>query len=294
MFSRFGRVREKGTDYLELARIRLSFLVLISALIPFWLASREALVLYSLMPFIAGAFLIIASANVLNQLIERDVDALMDRTANRPLPGGRVEVWEALLLGLFSAFIGTVILWLLVNGLTAVLALVALVIYIFAYTPLKRRSAWCTMVGAISGAIPPLMGWTAVRNELSPPAFVLAAILFFWQFPHFWAISWMYRDEYDRAGFQVLPVLDATGFRTARHVMMSCVALIGVSLILPFLGVVGPMYLFGAILVGLCFLYFCVKLWQERSRRAASHLMRASIIYLPLLFALMVFDRVSL
>jgi protoheme IX farnesyltransferase len=284
-------LRQKISDYTLLTKLRLSFLVLITALAGFFLGSDGPVQLGLLLCFGAGNLLVVAGANAFNEVIERDYDALMRRTANRPLPAGRVGVGEALAAATVMSVVGLLLLIIVVNLLTGFLAALALATYVFVYTPLKRKSTWCTFVGAISGAIPPVMGWTAARNEIGPMAWMLFAILFLWQFPHFWAIAWAYRDDYAHAGFQMLPVIDSTGQRTGRQVFVYSVLLLLTSLTPAILGLQGPIYFFGALGLGLILIGYGIRLWAVRSRPAARQLMLASIVYLPVLLTLMIFGK---
>ncbi|MBI4481405.1 MAG: protoheme IX farnesyltransferase [Acidobacteria bacterium] len=286
-----GIVRRKLTDYMMLVKARLSLLVLSTAVVGFWLASRGAMELGLLARFGLGTFLVIAGANALNQVFERDQDALMRRTASRPLPAGRMGVQEALLAAISMSILGLLVLIFTVNFLTGSLAFLALASYVFAYTPLKRRSIWCTFVGAFPGAIPTLMGWSAARNELGLLSAVLFGILFLWQFPHFWAIAWVYREDYVRANFRVLPVVDPTGQRTGRQVIGYCLGLLAINPLLTLMDLTGTVYLFGALVLGLMLLTYGIRLKLDPCRRAAGQLMAVAMLYLPLLLALMVLDK---
>jgi len=236
---------------------------------------------------------VVSGTATLNQLIERDADALMRRTAARPLPAGRLSPVEALVFGLLLSVAGGLYLWLAVNLLTSFLAIATLVSYLLIYTPLKKKTPWCTFVGAFPGAMPPLIGWAAVSGSLSREAWVLYAILFFWQFPHFLAIAWMYREDYARAGFLMLPEGDTEGRVTGRQIVAYALALLPVSLIPAWTGQVGVLYLVGVIVLGLMYLYASVRLASSRTNVLARRLLLASIVYLPLVFALMMIDKVS-
>ena len=282
---------QRAADYAELAKLRLSLLVLFSALVGFFLGGQDAAPLGRLACFGCGLFLVIAGANALNQVIERDFDARMRRTANRPLPAERLGVGEALVLALLCSAAGLFLLTAMVNGLTGALGAVAWGVYIFVYTPMKRTSAWNTFFGAISGALPPVMGWAAAQNRLDPMAWVLFGILFLWQFPHFWAIAWMYRDEYAGAGYRMLPVSDPTGARTGRQAVLFSLALVALSLAPPLLQMETPAYTVGAAGLGLLLLAFSARLWAQRTSTAARHLLLASVLYLPALLVLMLAAR---
>jgi len=239
-----------------------------------------------------GTGLVSAGASVLNHVLEREPDALMRRTANRPLPAGRMDPDLALLFGVAVGVAGLVELALAVNLLTALLGAAALAGYVFVYTPLKKVTSLATVVGAVPGAIPPMMGWSAVRGHLDPPAWVLFGILFFWQMPHFLAIAWLCRDDYARGGFPMLTVGDPGGGRTARQMILYGAALIPVSLLPSVLGLMGTVYFAGAFVLGLVYLAFCFGFAHTRSTSGARWLMLASILYLPAVLLTMLLDRV--
>ncbi len=238
-----------------------------------------------------GIALLSSGIATLNQYIERDLDALMRRTADRPLPSGRLLPKEALVFGIGLTVIAQLYLAVLVNPLSALLGLTVISGYLFGYTPLKTKTTLSTMVGAFPGAVPPLIGWAAARGEIGIEAWVLFAILFLWQFPHFLAIAWMYREDYGRANILMLPVVEPDGRVTAQQIVVYTVLLIPVSLLPAFLGMSGRIYLVGAIILGLLFLYSSIRAALSKSRQEARRLLLASVIYLPLLFILMVVNR---
>ena len=283
----------------ELIKLRLTALVLITTLVGFYAALNNetgglADNLIKLGFTLLGTGLLAAGAAILNQYLEREYDARMNRTAERPLPSGLVGAEAALLLGgAFSVF-GLLTLSAWVNLLVAVLGAVTLVTYLFVYTPLKRKSEWNTIIGAIPGALPPLMGWAAARGEVDPLGWTLFGILFFWQVPHFMAIAWMYKDDYANAGFVMLSNVDDEGIRTGRQAITHTVFLIIASL-MPFsMQLFGTAYLFGALLLGVLFLIAAVSFSVNLSRQSARRLFFASIIYLPLLLGLMVMDKLDI
>jgi len=239
-----------------------------------------------------GSLLAAGGTLALNQYRERDLDARMDRTRARPLPAGRLQPLEAWLFGVALTLAGTAYLAALVNPLVALVTLATTMLYLFAYTPLKRRTPLCTLVGAVAGALPPVAGWAAARGDVAPGAWVLFAILFLWQLPHTLAIARLYRDDYARAGVRVLPVVDPDGASTGRQVVLACVALVSVSLLPAVAGWTGPIYLAGALVLGLAFSAVGVEQALVPSPRAARHVLLASLIYLPLLLGLMAFDRI--
>jgi heme o synthase len=228
----------------------------------------------------------------LNQYVERTTDALMDRTKNRPLPSFRLSPAEALIFGLAQCAVAEIYLYFLVNPLTAVLGLVVIVGYVLLYTPLKTRTSASTAIGAIPGAMPPLMGWTAASDEISIGALALFLLLFLWQFPHFLAIAWMYREQYAKAGILMLPVVEPEGKITARQIVLFSIMLVPVSLAPFFLGISGLVYLIGASVLGLWFLAESVATARARTVERARRLLFVSVLYLPLIFGLMVIDHV--
>jgi protoheme IX farnesyltransferase len=278
-------------DYWTLTKPEVNFLVLVSALVGFYLAAPGAIEGWLLFHTLLGTLLVASGTGTLNQYIERRTDACMRRTAKRPLPSGRLAPAAALWFGILVSIAGGVELWVAANPLTSVLALSTLVTYLALYTPLKRRTPLCTVVGAFPGAMPPLIGWAAVRNGLNAEAWVLYAILFLWQFPHLLAIAWMYREDYARAGLLMLPRGDHDGRATGRRILGCTLALVPVSLIPAFTGQAGWLYLVGAGILGAGFLYYGVRMAGRRSSSLARQLLLASITYLPLVFALLMIDR---
>ena len=242
---------------------------------------------------LAATALVAAGAAALNQLLEREYDAKMRRTQDRPLPSGRLQPATVMIFGGVSSVAGLVYLALAVNLLTSVLGAVTLVSYLFIYTPLKRVTWLNTAIGAIPGALPPLMGWTAARGELSGEGWALFAILAFWQIPHFFAIAWMYRDEYAKAGFVMLPNVDAGGRRTAQQTVSHTLALLIASLAPFAFKMAGTVYLAAALVLGAGFLWCAIQFSRQLTLARARQLFLASIIYLPLLLAVMVWDKVK-
>jgi protoheme IX farnesyltransferase len=238
-----------------------------------------------------GIALLAFGVATLNQVWERKTDALMQRTARRPLPTQKVSLIEALAFGVLLCLVAEIYLAFLVNGLTAILGLIVIVGYVLLYTPLKTRTSASTAIGAIPGAMPPLMGWTASADEISLGAWALFALLFLWQFPHFLAIAWMYREQYAKAGILMLPVIEPKGKITAQQIVIFTVLLIPVSLAPFFLGFAGWIYLVGASLLGIWFLITSIKAARAKSVEQARKLLLVSVLYLPLIFALMVFNH---
>ncbi|MEE8137255.1 MAG: heme o synthase [Thermoanaerobaculia bacterium] len=280
-------------DLLELTKPRITLMVVLTAGIGILLASRGELAPTLVLHALLGTGLVSAGASALNHVLERDLDALMRRTANRPLPAGRMTAEGALFFGVALAVAGLFELTLAVNLLTALLGALALAGYIFLYTPLKRVSPLATIIGAVPGAIPPVMGWTAVTERIDPGAWVLFGILFLWQLPHFLAIAWMCRDDYARAGFLMLPGVNSDGRSTARQMILFGSALVPTSLLPSVLGLTGATYTLGAIVLGFFFLASCVAFALSYSAAAARRVLLVSVFYLPAVLAVMVLDRMS-
>lgn len=283
--------RERVAAYLELTKPRITFLIVLTAAAGFALASPGRVDYPAMLTAMVGVALLSSGIATLNQYMEKDLDALMRRTANRPLPTGRLLPWEALAFGAGLTLLAEIYLAVLVNPLSAVIGLTVISGYLFGYTPLKTRTSLSTFVGAFPGAVPPLIGWACARGTIGVEAWVLFAILFLWQFPHFLAIAWMYREDYTRAGILMLPVVEPDGRVTGQQIVLYTVMLLPVSLLPTLLGTAGKIYFVGAIVLGLAFLYFSLRAAFSKSRQAARQLLLASVIYLPLLFILMVLDR---
>jgi heme o synthase len=282
------------SDYWVLTKPEVNFLVVISTLAGYYVALRGHLDFFVLMNALMGTLMVASGTGTLNQYIERKSDASMRRTARRPLPAGRIRPVEALVFGILLAIGGGLLLWLEVNPLASVLALLTLTTYLLIYTPLKKRTALCTLIGAFPGAMPPLIGWAAARGSLSGDSLVLYSILFLWQFPHFLAIAWMYREDYSRAGLRMLPPEDPDGRLTSRQIIAFIVALVVVSMVPTLIGQVGKVYLFGATILGAYFLLHGVRMARCRTNTLARRLLMASVLYLPLMFGLMMFDKIRL
>jgi heme o synthase len=284
--------RARATDLYELTKPRMNFLVVVTTMVGFFMASRGTATDWALLfHTLIGTALAAAGASVLNQYIERDLDAQMRRTANRPLPGGRITPLEALCFGVGLSAGGAFYLSAFVNGLTATLGVITIATYVFLYTPMKRWTTLCTVVGAVPGAIPPLMGWSAAADALPAQAWALFGILFFWQMPHFLAIAILYKDDYAKGGLKMLPVVDRDLSVTSRQILLYGVALIPASLAPVQLGMAGAMYFTCAVLLGCAFLSFGVSCATTRTRADARKLFFASIVYLPLLLAAMMLDK---
>jgi protoheme IX farnesyltransferase len=277
--------------YLELTKPRIVTMVLVTTVLGYALARGGLYPKTLLLWTLVGTAMASGGAGVLNQYVEREVDARMHRTRNRPLPSGTIPPFAALLLGLILAFGGPALMVPLVNPLAAGLALLSALLYVLVYTPLKRYSWLNTTFGAIPGAVPPMIGWAAATGQLNVGAWVLFAILFIWQHPHFYSIAYMFKEDYARGGFKMLPVVDTEGKQTFRHSLAYCIVLIPVS-ILPSLisDMVGWIYFSGALLLGVWFLAACVRWRISESQIDARKVLRVSVIYLPVLLLLILVD----
>lgn len=284
----------QAADYAELVKPRITLLVLLTTLVGFMLGSGGDLDLARLAHAVLATALVAGGASALNQVLERDADARMRRTRHRPLPAGRLRPADALVFGVDTAAIGIVWLSVAVNRASALVALLTLASYVLAYTPLKRRTPWCTVVGAVPGALPPVIGWVAARGELGAGAVALFAILFFWQLPHFYAIGWLYRDDYARAGFPIVPVVDRDGRATARHILGASAGLAAASLAPTLIGMAGTAYAAGAAAFGLAFLGLGIAFARSRAEADARRLFVASLLALPAILVLLVIDRAPL
>jgi len=281
-------------DYLELTKPRVIWLILMSVGIGYWFGLRGVLDGLVLLHAVSGTGLLAAGTFTLNQWYEREADAKMRRTKSRPLPAGRIRPARAFWFGVALATLGFVQLWLGANLLAALLCLFTLLSYLLAYTPLKQRSRHSTTVGSVPGAMPPLIGYAAASGTLTAEAWVLFAILFLWQFPHFYSIAWMYRDDYARAGIRMLPVVEPDGESTARQIVLASLLLIPVSLLPELMSMTGRVYFWGALLLGIGFLHYGLRVARERTAQRARGVLLASVFYLPILYCLMLVDRVRL
>lgn len=278
-------------DYVALTKPRITWLILMSTAVGFWFGLSGAIDWWVLLHTVVGTGLIASGTAALNQWYEREADAKMRRTQDRPLPSGRLKAGPALAFSIVLSIAGFLELGFGANWLTAGLGAFTLATYLFLYTPLKRRSPHSTTIGAVPGAMPPLIGFAASAGELNAQAWVLFAILFLWQFPHFYAIAWLYREDYARAGIRMLPVVEPSGESTARRMLGCALALVPVTLLPSLLGMTGTLYLIAATLLGAWFVFATVKILADRSLMQARNVLLASVIYLPVLYAILVLDR---
>jgi len=282
------------SDYIQLTKPRITWLILMSTAVGFYFGAANGWTWTVLLHALVGTGLIASGTAALNQWWEREADAKMRRTQDRPLPSNRLDSRNALLFSIALSLIGSAELWFGVNPLTSVLGIFTLTTYLFVYTPMKRRTPHSTTVGAIPGAMPPLIGFAASHGSITAEGWILFAILFLWQFPHFYAIAWMYREDYSRAGVKMLPVVDADGISTARQILWTSLALIPISLVPRYLGMSGNLYVVGALLLGMAYFYSGIQVARNRTRVGARRVLLASIVYLPVLYGLMVADGIRL
>jgi len=289
------RLRAQGqlADFLMLTKPRVVLMVLVTTTVGYYLGSTGVLDGLRLLQTLFGTALAAAGTIALNQYLERDGDALMERTRLRPLPDGRIEPARALLFGVAITLGGLAYQALTVDLLTCLVTALTAASYLFLYTPLKRKTCLCTIPGAISGALPPVTGWVAARGEFGPGAWVLFGILFLWQIPHSLGIAWLYREDYARGGIRLLPVVEPEGYSTARQVVSNCLALLAVGLMPTIIGITGSAYFLGALALGMGFLGCGVLLAVSRSVGDARRLVYASLVYLPALLVLMALNKVA-
>ncbi len=285
-------VREKFAAYLELTKPRIAFLLVLISAAGFYLGADKGFNFVVFINAMIGITLLAFGVATLNQVWEIKTDALMERTAKRPLVIGTITKNEALIFGILQCVVAEIYLTFLVNGLTAILGLIVFIGYVLLYTPLKTRTSASTAIGAIPGALPPMMGWTAASNEITLGAWILFAMLFLWQFPHFLAIAWMYREQYGKAGILMLPVVEPEGKITAQQIVIFTVLLLPISIAPFFIGLAGWVYLIGASLLGLWFLSASISAARAKTNEKARKLLLVSVIYLPLVFLLMVFNKI--
>jgi len=288
-------------DYSVLIKVRVTTLIVMTAWAGAYFAAAKSgtpLLSWTLLHALVGIFLVSGGTAAINEVVERDIDALMRRTAQRPLVTGSLGLLHASILAFGMTIGGVIYLGLTTNWLTATLTALTSFSYLTIYTPMKRVHPICTFLGAFPGAMPPVLGWTAIRGRLDPEALVLFAILFFWQFPHFHSIAWLYREEYENARIRMLPVVESDGRSTALAIVMYAIALVPVSLAPTLMGISGWLYFSGALLLGLAMLWFSLRMWTmklppaaKESKTRARHVLQASVIYLPLLFALMMLNK---
>jgi heme o synthase len=288
-----SRIAGQLSAYYELTKPGITRLVLVTSAAGLYLASSGGVPLLLVLHTLVGVALAASGTNALNQWAERAADARMRRTAQRPLPSGRLSSRQAFVFAWAISILGLIYISVFVNNLTALIVAISLSSYVFIYTPLKRRTWIATLIGAVPGALPILAGWTASGRPLTAGAWVLFAIMFVWQMPHFYALAWIYREDYGRAGFQMLTVVDHTGSRAARQTLLFTAALIPLSILPTLLGVTGKVYLIGALLLGFAFLILASGMLRQRSDRIAWRVFTGSIVYLPVLLLLMVVDKIG-
>ena len=286
-------LRSRLSAFVALTKPRIAFMVLVTVAIGFLLGTPGAVSIARLFWTLLGTGLVAGGASAWNMILERDRDARMRRTSNRPLPSGRISLWEAVCFGSTITIAGVVILFLGVNGLSSGVAALTFVLYVGVYTPLKSVTTLNTAVGAIPGALPPVIGWAASTGRLGVEPWSLFLIMFLWQFPHFLAIAWIYREDYARGGHKMLPSVDPRGSMTGRQAVWHAFELLPAALIPAYVGLGGRWYFLGAFLLGLYYLYYAARFWLDVNDRSARQLLRASFLYLPLILLLLLLDPSS-
>lgn len=281
----------RANAYIALTKPDVSFLVLMTTAAGYYMGARGPVNWLHMSHVIFGTLLIAGGTAALNHYVERESDRFMRRTASRPLPSGVLQPRHALAFGMALAVAGAVDLYFSGGALACALGVLTCLSYLLAYTPLKKRTVWATFVGAFPGAIPPMIGWVAATGSLDRGAWLLFGILFLWQFPHFYAISWMYREDYARAGILMLPVVDREGTRTFRQIILYAAALVGVSLLPAVVGLAGIVYFFGALVVCTALLQVCLWAASNKTNARAKWLMHATVLHIPLLLGLMAYDK---
>ena len=276
--------------FIELTKPRITFLILVSTALGYYLGNTGQFELFNFLITIIGTTMLAGGAGAINHYIEKDLDMLMERTKSRPIPAGLISSQTALYFGIIQSVLGFGLLWAFVNMLTALLGLLTIFLYIFVYTPLKMITWLNTTIGAVPGALPALGGWAASANELNPNAWILFAILFLWQHPHFYAIALMCKEDYKKAGFKMLPVIEEDSNRTNRQIIWHAFLLIPVSLFFVVTGVLGSIYFWGAAILGAFYLLSGIPLLRESSVKNAKLLLRTSVLYLPLLLVIILID----
>jgi len=282
----------RAMAYVSLTKPDVSFLVVMTTLAGYYLGSRGPLDWVRMLHTVFGTTLVAAGTSALNHYIERASDAFMRRTASRPLPTGQLRPRDAAIFGGVLVVLGTIYLALVAGPLAAGLGLFTAVSYLALYTPLKKRTTLATAIGAIPGAMPPLIGWVAARGSLSKEAWILFAIMVLWQFPHFFAIAWMYREDYARAGIKMLPTVDPQGTRTFRQIIGTAILLLPVSLLPALIGMPGVLYFFSAVVLGFMLIQLCLWASASRTNVRAKWLMHATVLHLPILLGLMMYDKI--
>jgi protoheme IX farnesyltransferase len=282
----------KASAYVALTKPDVSFLVLMTTAAGYCMGTRGALDWLHLTQTVFATLLIAAGTAALNHYIERDSDRFMRRTASRPLPSGQLQPSKALWFGVGLSVAGAIDLYFTAGFLASALGVLTCVSYLLAYTPLKKRTVWATFVGAFPGAIPPMIGWAAATGSLDRGAWLLFGIVFLWQFPHFYSIAWMYREDYARAGILMLPVVDRSGTRTFRQIISFAIALVGVSLLPALMGLAGSRYFFGALVVSTALVQVCLWAASSKTNVRAKWLMHATVLHIPILLGLMIYDKI--
>ena len=291
MNMRFNNILLITRAYIELIKQSILIMVLITTLLGYYLGNEGAISWVRLTWTLLGTGLSAGGASALNQYLERDQDKLMERTCNRPLPAGILQPQSALLFGISTVIIGSIILVLKINTLTGFLSLLTAFMYVLIYTPMKKITWLNTSLGSIPGALPPLGGWVAATGNVDSGAWILFAILYLWQHPHFFAIAWMCKDEYEKAGFKMLPVIEPNGTRMIRQIFWHLTLLFPVGFLPFIIGMSGNIYLFGTTILTLWYFLSAIPMLKEKSTKNASRILKASVLYLPLLIVIIIIDK---
>ena len=279
-------------EYINLLKVRLSLLVVFSAVISFAIASKASFDWVKMIWLVLGGFLTTGSANALNQIIEKDLDKLMNRTSKRPLPTESISKTEATIASIIMGAVGVIILTVFMNPLSGLLGLISILLYAFIYTPLKQKTPFAVFVGAFPGAIPAMLGWVAVTGSLDLEAWILFSVQFIWQFPHFWAIAWVLNDDYAKAGFQLLPAQSGRSKASAFQVVLYSLILIPISLLPVKFEMSGSIYAYTALVCGILFFLQAIKLYIKCNIESAQQLMFGSFIYLPIVQLMMLINKI--
>ena len=278
-------------SYIDLMKPNILIMVLITTILGYFLGSNGKILWSNLIWMLIGTTFSAGGAGVLNQYLERDQDKIMNRTCNRPIPSGKISPQNALIFGIITVIVGTVILLVKTNLLTGFLSLLTAFMYVLIYTPMKRVTWLNTSLGSIPGALPPVGGWAAATNSIDSGAWILFAILYLWQHPHFFAIAWMCKDDYEKAGFKMLPVIEPDGNRTIRQILWHLSLLFPISLLPVLIGMNGNIYLYGVLIITLYYFLSALPMVYEKSYKNASKILQASVLYLPALMIIIIIDK---
>ena len=278
-------------SYIDLVKPSILIMVLITTILGFYLGSDGNIIWINLIWMLNGTTFSAGGASVLNQYLERDQDKIMNRTCDRPIPLGIISPYNALVFGIITVIIGTIILVVKINLLTGFLSLLTVFMYVLVYTPMKRVTWLNTSIGSVPGALPPIGGWAAATNSIDSGAWILFGILYLWQHPHFFAIAWMCKNDYEKAGFKMLPVIEPDGKRTVRQILWHLSLLFPISLLPVLIGMNGYIYLYGSLIITLYYFLSAFPMLKNKSHKNASQILKASVLYLPALLVIIIIDK---